>query len=43
MGIPSSQIENTGLCSFTKGDQFFSARREGIETGRMVSGIMICR
>lgn len=43
MGIPSSQIENPGLCSFTKSDQFFSARRDGIETGRMVSGIMICR
>lgn len=43
MGIPSFRIEITGLCSFTESDQFFSARREGIETGRMVSGIMICR
>lgn len=42
MGIPSSQIENSGLCTFGN-NNLFSARRDGIDTGRMVSGIMICR
>lgn len=43
MGIPSSQIENPGLCTFSNNNYLFSARRDGIDTGRMVSGIMICR
>ena len=41
LGIPSSQVENSGLCSFSNNNSLFSARRDGIETGRMVSGIMI--
>lgn len=43
MGIPSSQIENPGLCTLSNDNYLFSARRDGIDTGRMVSGIMICR
>lgn len=34
-------IEVLGECSFQKSNKYFSARKEGIETGRMVSGIML--
>lgn len=41
IGIPSSQIENPGLCTFSNNNYLFSARRDGIDTGRMVSGIIM--
>jgi len=41
MGIPPGHIEMAGACTFTESDRFYSARREGKETGRMVSGIML--
>lgn len=41
MGVPSSQVEVVGLCTYAHTDRFFSARREGISTGRLVSGIML--
>jgi len=41
MGISSDRIEIAGLCTFVHSDDFFSARRLGIESGRMLSGIMI--
>ena len=41
MGIPFSQIENSGLCTYINNEYLFSARRDGIDTGRMVTGIMI--
>lgn len=40
-GIKEENIEVMGLCSFEHADMFFSARREGKETGRMVSGIKL--
>jgi hypothetical protein len=40
-GLQVKNIEILGECSFTQNHRFFSARKEGIETGRMVSGIMI--
>lgn len=40
-GIKEENIEVIGLCSFEHADLFFSARREGSETGRMVSGIKL--
>lgn len=40
-GIPEENIEVMGLCSFEHTDLFFSARRDGIDTGRMVSGIRL--
>lgn len=40
-GVPAKQIEVAGLCTYTNTIRFFSARREGITTGRLVSGIMI--
>ncbi|WP_163715855.1 peptidoglycan editing factor PgeF [Mangrovibacterium lignilyticum] len=41
MGVPSQQIEVMGFCSFGEKDEFYSARREGAETGRMVCGIIL--
>ncbi len=40
-GILLNNIEIAGRCTFTEEEIFYSARREGIETGRMVSGIML--
>ncbi len=40
-GIPESQIEVARFCTFSDPDRFFSARRDGIKTGRMATGIMI--
>lgn len=39
-GVPAGQIEVSGLCTYTNTDRFFSARHEGIGTGRLVSGIV---
>lgn len=40
-GLKSENIEISGECSFTKREKYFSARRDGIETGRIVSGIFL--
>lgn len=40
-GIPQQNIEIAGLCSYSMHEQFFSARRLGIKSGRMLSGIML--
>ena len=40
-GIPEENIEVMGLCSFEHADLFYSARRDGSDTGRMVSGIRL--
>jgi polyphenol oxidase len=40
-GIPSNQIELAGLCTYLNPGTFFSARRDGAETGRMATGIML--
>jgi len=40
-GIPEENIELMGLCSFEHADLFYSARRDGSDTGRMVSGIRL--
>ncbi len=40
-GIPSEQIEVSGHCTYTEHEQFFSARRLGIKSGRLLSGIML--
>jgi len=40
-GIQEENIEVMGLCSFEHADLFYSARRDGADTGRMVSGIRL--
>lgn len=41
VGIQNSHIEKAGICTFTEHEKFFSARRLGIKSGRMLSGIML--
>lgn len=40
-GVPSSQIEVAGICTYLHHEEFFSARRLGIASGRILSGILI--
>lgn len=40
-GIPASRIQIAGICTYTHHYQFFSARRLGTNSGRILSGIMI--
>lgn len=40
-GIPDNQIESSGICTYQQYEDFFSARRLGIKSGRILSGIMI--
>lgn len=40
-GIKAEHIEIAGICTFAEHKRFFSARRLGIKSGRMLSGIMI--
>ena len=41
LGVPAEQIEVAGICTYIHHDEFFSARRLGIDSGRTLSGIMI--
>ena len=40
-GVKSCNIEVSGICTYINNDDFFSARRLGINSGRIISGIMI--
>lgn len=40
-GLVAENIEVAGICTYTHHDEFFSARRLGIRSGRMLSGIFI--
>jgi len=40
-GISNNNIEIAGICTFTEHEKYFSARRLGIKSGRMLSGIML--
>ncbi len=42
-GLLNKNIEISGECSYSDSSKYFSARKEGMETGRMVSGIMLLR
>lgn len=42
LGIPESQIEIAGICTYTNHDRFFSARR-AFNEGRFAAGIMLTR
>lgn len=41
VGVPAENINDCQRCTFTEEEQFFSARREGKDSGRMASVIMI--
>jgi len=40
-GILQEHIEIAGICTYTLHEEFFSARRLGLKSGRMLSGIML--
>ena len=40
-GVNPDNIEVSGICTYTAFEDFFSARRLGINSGRIISGIML--
>ena len=40
-GIPGNQIEIVEICTYSNPELFYSARRDGIKTGRLASGIIL--
>lgn len=42
-GVPFSHIHLSGICTYSHNDRFFSARRAGIHSGRILNGIMWTR
>ena len=42
LGLKPSNIEKSNLCTYSREDLFFSARRQTIHSGRMLTGIMQC-
>ena len=40
-GLPKEHITNTGICTYHHADTYFSARRLGIQSGRIYSGIIL--
>ena len=41
-GVLPEHIEVAGICTYQHHEDFFSARRLGIKSGRILSGIMLC-
>ena len=41
LGVPEDKIEKSPLCTFERDDLFFSARRQTVHSGRMLTGIMM--
>ena len=41
LGIKDEHIEISGICTFTEYENYFSARRLGIKSGRLLSGIVL--
>lgn len=41
INVPEEQIYHSGICTYTHHKEFFSARRLGIQSGRILSGIML--
>lgn len=40
-GVPGHHIHQSGLCTYSQPETFFSARRHGIHSGRILSGIYL--
>lgn len=40
-GVPEKQMACAGICTYLRHEEFFSARRLGIKSGRILSGIVI--
>lgn len=41
LGVKNSNIFVSGICTFNNNDDFFSARRMGLKSGRILTGIML--
>jgi len=41
MGVPANQIAVSSICTYKNADTYFSARRLGIHSGRIFTGIML--
>ena len=41
MGLKTENIEVSGICTYDRCDDFFSARRLGIESGRILTAVLI--
>ena len=41
LGVPADHIHRCNLCTYTHHQRFFSARRQGIRSGRIFTGILI--
>ena len=41
VGVPETDIHVAGICTYIHHDDFFSARRLGINSGRVFSGVML--
>ena len=40
-GIPAAQIQTVGICTYDHCDDYFSARRLGTQSGRILTGILL--
>ena len=40
-GLPTNQIDCMEACTFSAANRFYSARRDGAATGRMINGLML--
>ena len=40
-GVAEENIQDCGICTFAHSDEFFSARKLGIESGRIYTGILM--
>ena len=40
-GVPLDRIQVSSYCTYTECDRFFSARRLGIQSGRLYTGILL--
>ena len=41
-GIPANHVAVSPVCTYQQSDSFFSARRLGINSGRIFTGILLC-
>ena len=41
MGLKTENIEVSGICTYDRCDDFFSARRLGVESGRILTAVII--
>lgn len=41
MGVKEKNIIDTGICTYSRSDDFFSARRLGVNSGRIYNGIIL--